>query len=75
MGKKLKLQFLWGFQNIKNHLSNLFNQRMMRYIIQKEMVETRLVQHHRNSGSTLKDFCKVIKTHRTINVLWVLIYF
>lgn len=41
----------------------------------KEMVETRLVQHHRNSGSTLKDFCKVIKTHRTINVLWVLIYF
>lgn len=48
---------------------------MMRYIIQKEMVETSLVQHHRNSGSTLKDFCKVIKTHRTINVLWVLIYF
>lgn len=60
-GKKLKLQFLWGFQSIKNHLSNLFNQRMMRYIIQKEMVETRLVQHHRNSRSTLKHFCKVIK--------------
>ncbi len=47
---------------------------MMRYIIQKEMVETKLVQHHRNSGSTLKHFCKIIKTHRTINVLWVLIY-
>ena len=54
-GTKIKLQFRWGFQNMKNHRRNLFKRRMMRYTTRNEMVEIR-------SALYLKD--KMTRRHK-----------